>query len=149
MCANSTAINNNTIKERLLIHRLDDLLDELQGSKGFSKDDLRSGYHQIRTKEADEQKTAFTTKHGFYELFVMPFGISNTRNTLMRLMKEVLGPCIGNFVMIYFNHILVCSHEEIYHLEHFSQVFLRLGKQKLHIELKNYELFSCKGVCLG
>nr|GEV45177.1 putative reverse transcriptase domain-containing protein [Tanacetum cinerariifolium] len=56
MCIDYRELNNLTNKKCYPLPRIDDLFDQLQGSRYLSKIDLRSGYHQLRVCEEDIPK---------------------------------------------------------------------------------------------
>ncbi|GJW23640.1 putative reverse transcriptase domain-containing protein [Tanacetum coccineum] len=53
MCIDYLELNKLTVKNRYPLLRIDDLFDQLHGSRVYSKIDLRSGYHQLKVHEED------------------------------------------------------------------------------------------------
>ena len=66
MCIDYRQLNKVTIKNKYPLPRIDDLFDQLQGARCFSKIDLRSGYHQVRVKEKHIPKTTFQIRYGHF-----------------------------------------------------------------------------------
>ncbi|XP_062198853.1 uncharacterized protein LOC133901519 [Phragmites australis] len=92
--------------------RTDALFDMLRGVMVFSKINLQSGYHQIRIKEEDIEKTSFSTRYGHYEYVVMSFGLTNAPAVFMEAMNRILHEYLDIFVVVFIDDILVYSKSE-------------------------------------
>ena len=72
LCIDYQQLNRLTIKNWFPLPRIDDLFDQLRGALVYSKIDLRTGYYQLRVREADIPKTVFKTRYGHFEFTVIP-----------------------------------------------------------------------------
>ena len=67
---------------------IDQIMDQVRGSKWFSKFDMKSGYNQLHIREGDEWLTAFITPRGLWETNVMTFGHMNALPFFQRFMDD-------------------------------------------------------------
>ncbi|GJW53011.1 putative reverse transcriptase domain-containing protein [Tanacetum coccineum] len=79
-----------TIKNRYPLPRIDNLFDQLQGARYFSKIDLQSGYHQLRVHDDDISNTAFRTRYGHFKFMTKEDHENHLRLMLDLLRKEKL-----------------------------------------------------------
>ncbi|KAJ9566466.1 hypothetical protein OSB04_002432 [Centaurea solstitialis] len=132
MCVDYRELNKVTIKNRYPLPRIDDLFDQLQGAAWFSKIDLRSGYHQLKVKEANVHKTAFRTRYGHYEFLVMPFGLTNAPAAFIDLMNRVYRPMLDRSVIVFTDDILIYSKTKEEHVTHLHEVMEVLRRERLY-----------------
>jgi len=98
---NYRKINDITIKDGFPLPRIDEMLERMQGSKIFSKFNLKNGYHQLRIKSGDEWKVTFMTPDGPYMPHMMTFGLCNAPPYFQRWMSDVLAPVLNQNVECY------------------------------------------------
>nr|GFA13682.1 putative reverse transcriptase domain-containing protein [Tanacetum cinerariifolium] len=149
MCIDYKELNKLTVKNRYPLSRIDDLFDQLQGSSIHSKIDLRSGYHQLRVREADIPKTAFRTRYGHYEFQVMSFGLTNAPAIFMDLMNRVCKPYLDKFMIVFIDDILIYSKNEQEHGEHLKLILELLKKEKLYAKFSKCEFWIPRIQFLG
>ncbi|GKA97145.1 putative reverse transcriptase domain-containing protein, partial [Tanacetum coccineum] len=121
-----------TIRNRYPLPRIDDLFDQLQGAKYFSKIDLRSGYHQLCVREQDISKTAFRTRYGHYKFLVMSFGLTNAPAVFMDLMNRIFHEYLDKFVIVFIEE----EHER-----HLRIVLEILRQKKLYAKFLKCEFW--------
>jgi hypothetical protein len=63
----------------------------------------------------------------------MSFGLTNTPNTFMRFMNEVLKPFLGKKIVMYLDDILIFIKTKEEYLEHVRKVLQWLREEKLLI----------------
>ncbi|XP_058740934.1 uncharacterized protein LOC131613264 [Vicia villosa] len=142
-------LNKVTIKNKCPLPRIDFLMDPLVGARVFSKIDLRSGYHQIRVKEEDIQKTAFRTQYGHYEYSVMPFGVSNAPGVFMEYMNRIFHSYLNQLVVVFIDDILIYSNSDEEHAGHLRIVLQVLKENKLFAKLSKCEFWLQEVSFLG
>jgi hypothetical protein len=149
LCIDYRQLNNMTINNTYPLTIINDLFDQVGGAMTFSKSDLRVGYHQVRIKDEDINKTTFRTRYRHYEFVVILFGLTNAPTTFMCLMNSIFSQYLDKFVLVFIDDILVYSKMEEEHEEHMKIVLQTLRKHKLYAKFDKCNFYQRRIQYLG
>lgn len=142
-------LNNKTIFDRYPIPGTERILSNLGNSRYFSTVDLESGFHQIRIKESDKEKTAFSVNGAKYEFERMPFGLKNAPSIFQRAIDDILRPFIGKFAHVYMDDVLVFSKTKDEHAEHLRIIMKTLNAANMKVSDEKCKFFMQNVEFLG
>jgi len=135
MVMNYQNLNSQIVKNNYLLPLITELIDNMGSKKVFTKMDLRWGFNNMRIKEGDEWKGAFTTHFGFFEPTVMFFGMTNSPATFQAMMNEILRDLINEGkVAAFVDDVLVGTETEEGHNEIVEEILRRLEENDLYIK---------------
>ena len=133
-------LNEWTIKNNYPLPLILDILENIGTKKLFIKMDLRWGYNNVRIKEGDEWKAAFTMPEGSFEPTVMFFGLTNSPATFQAIMNELLRYLINTGkVAVFIDDVIVGMETEEEHDELVAEVIKRLEENDLYVKPEKYK----------
>nr|GEV02124.1 reverse transcriptase domain-containing protein [Tanacetum cinerariifolium] len=140
MCVDFTNLNKACPQDCYPLPEIDWKVESLYAYKG---------YHQIQMAAADEEKTAFHTRHGVYCYTKMPFGLKNAGATYQRLMDKAFENQMGRNIEVYVDNLVVKSHTEAEMVRDIKKTFQTLRKINMKLNPKKCSFGLAEGVFLG
>lgn len=133
-CVDLRAVNKVTKLDKYPLPNIDESLNYLHGCKYITTLDLNNGYHQIKMKDSDKEKTAFVSQAGLYQFKRMCFGLTNAPSTFQRTMDIVLSGLKWNILLVYLDDVIIFSKTMEEHLHRLREVFERFSKHNLTLK---------------
>ena len=75
---------------------------------------------------------AFRTLYGHFEFTMIPFGLTNAPAAFIGLMNRVFQPYLDQFMVVFFDDILIYSQSKVEHEDHLRIVLQLLRDHQLY-----------------
>jgi len=128
------------VKNSYPLPLISDLVDNMGTKRVFTKMDLRWGYNNVRIKESDEWKVAFTMHIGSFEPVVMFFSLTNSPATFQTMMNNIFRDLINKGdVATFIDDVLVGTEMEEGYDKLVEEILRRLEEHDLYVKLEKCE----------
>jgi len=116
---------------------ISDIAENIGTKRVFTKMDLWWGYNDVRIKEGNEWKAAFTTPEGSFKPTVMFFGLTNLPATFQTMINEILWDLLNTGkVASFIDNVIIRMEGEKGHDKLVEKVVKRLAKNNLYVKLE-------------
>jgi len=110
-------LNQVTIKDKMPLLLIGEVIDKLKEARYFNKLDLIWGYNNVRIKEGDEWKAVFLTNKGLFKPQVMYFGLCNSSGSFQWMMNSIFQELLYEGVLANYMDNFVIPAKDIKELE--------------------------------
>jgi hypothetical protein len=149
MFVDFTDLNKACKKDDFPLERVDKIVNDAANSEMLSLPDMFSGYHQIRVRREDEEKTSFITSFRMFCFVRIPEGLKNAGCTFSRMIAIVLHPQLQRNILAYVDDIVVKSVQRRDHISDLAETFVNLRAANLRMNPEKCVFGIHKGKVLG
>lgn len=143
------ALNSTCFDQYFNLPLIDDVTNQLFGSKFFTVLDVRGAYNQVCLHKDSQELTAFSTKNGHYHYKSVPFGIQSGPVAWNFTANIILNEFLNKNTFCYVDDILVHSKDLKSHIDLLSRIFKRLIKHKIKLKIEKCSFFKPGARYLG
>ena len=102
----------------------------------FTKMNLRWSYNNMRIKEEDEWKAAFSMPEGSFEPIVMLFGLNNSSAMFEIMMNDLLRDLVVEEKVVFIDDVMIVTETKEGHDKIVDEVLRKLKENNLFVKLE-------------
>ena len=122
-------LNKHTIKDKMPLPLINEVIDKLKDTKYFNKLDLIWEYNNVQIKEGNEWKAAFLTNKGLFEPKVMYFGLCNSPGTFQQMITSIFQELLHEGTLTNYMDDFVIPAKTEKELEEHTIRFLKIAEK--------------------
>ena len=141
LCVNYKTFNAITVKNKYPLFLIQEILNRLAKVKYFTKLNIVAAFNKIRMVEKEKWKIVFRTRYGLFEFLVMNFGLCGVPSFFQNYINDIFHEHLNTFCSAYIDDIFIYNKTKKKHMKHVQQIFQKLQKAGLQLDIDKCEFF--------